>query len=71
LPDDTPTSVEAIYGHTKGLRRLGSGTLGSKGSRTPWIAVPLGVAVATGRSTIAREAQRTAEDIAVPLGIVF
>jgi hypothetical protein len=63
--------MDAIYRHTKGLRRLGSGTLESTEGRTPWIAVSLEVAVATGRSTIAREAQRTAKEIAVPLGIVF
>jgi hypothetical protein len=45
---DLRTAVEGYLMTEQGLRRLGSGTLESKGGRTPGIAVPLGVAVATG-----------------------
>jgi hypothetical protein len=83
---DLRTAAEGDPMTAQGLRRLGSGTRESRGGKTPGVAVPLGVAAATGnpiglivmsavqaggeatgRSTIAREAQRTAKDIAAPL----
>jgi hypothetical protein len=42
------TAVEAFQITTQGLRKLGSGTLDSGGSKGPGTAVPLGVAIATG-----------------------
>ncbi|MEW6440100.1 MAG: DUF4410 domain-containing protein [bacterium] len=42
------TAVEGYQMTAQGLRKLGSGTVDSGGSKTPGGAVPLGVAIATG-----------------------
>jgi hypothetical protein len=83
---DLRTAVEGYLMTEQGLRRLGSGTLESRGGQNtgggglPGGVVatgnPIGLIVmsavqvggeATGRSTIAREAQQTAKEIAAPL----